>query len=859
MPGRREEEERKRKRAAASCIQITKFLKPVAFLHTTTEAASSAAPASSPVPASSAAPASSPVPASSAAPASSPVPASSATPASSPVPASSAAFSDTSADATALPNDIGLIVNSTMTAEQVANAIGKLSAEVRFNLLKRHSVPDRKFEFPSEREGGCNRSFQWSWLEQHLWLVYSTALNGAFCIECALFAQQRSNLGILVNKPFTSWRKKSEVISKHANKQFHIEASLAANTFTQNYLHPDCSIEKYSRDSSSQNFQTNLKILKFCIEAVLFCGRQCISLRNRQERSEVGNPGNFIAMLRAFAVHDDDLAKHLATPAMKNATYISPKTQNELINIIGREMIQKKIVDEIKEANFFTILADEVESHHKEVCSLCVRFVDVDKNIREEFLDFVPLVRTTGEHIGASLIKSIKDLGLNIDSCRGQGYDGCSAMSSEAVGVQAVVKRHAPNALYVHCFGHCLNLVIAHSCKLVSVRNTIDALKEVCLFFLHSPKKLQLLEAIVQSNIQEAPRRKAILDLCKTRWVLRDAAYGHFYNSFTFIVKALEAIAFPGVHQYDVPEDFRAGGWDTESRSKASSLLRSICSFDFILTFLVTYKTLSFLQGITIKLQGASLDILEAFSDVEDVKNVFKSLRKDPEAEFKKIYEHAIRMADSVNVEPSKPRTAGRQQHRCNAPTDETTTDQIESYYLRNLYIPFLDGVQVQLEERFSPVARKVVCILKLLPVGSVSVTSVDLEDAIQLFSSDLPSPEVIDTELRHWSCYWENKSRKPTSPAECLKKCDEVLFPNIFALLKLLCTLPVTSCECERSFSSLRRLNTYNRCSMTNERLTNLALIHIHYDDKIDVDDVVNKFCVKQPRRMHFGSVLKD
>ena len=53
--------------------------------------------------------------------------------------------------------------------------------------------------------------------------------------------------------------------------------------------------------------------------------------------------------------------------------------------------------------------------------------------------------------------------------------------------------------------------------------------------------------------------------------------------------------------------------------------------------------------------------------------------------------------------------------------------------------------------------------------------------------------------------------------------------------LLKIAATILVTNCESERSGSILKRLNTYFRVSMSQERLTSLAMIHINYDQKID------------------------
>ena len=56
-------------------------------------------------------------------------------------------------------------------------------------------------------------------------------------------------------------------------------------------------------------------------------------------------------------------------------------------------------------------------------------------------------------------------------------------------------------------------------------------------------------------------------------------------------------------------------------------------------------------------------------------------------------------------------------------------------------------------------------------------------------------------------------------------------MFPNISVLLILLCTLLVTSCSSERSFSGLKRIKTALRSTMSNERLSSLALLHLYRD----------------------------
>ena len=51
--------------------------------------------------------------------------------------------------------------------------------------------------------------------------------------------------------------------------------------------------------------------------------------------------------------HDDILRKHLEQPMFKTATYVSRTIQNEIIHIIGKDLIQARLVKEIQNAKFF--------------------------------------------------------------------------------------------------------------------------------------------------------------------------------------------------------------------------------------------------------------------------------------------------------------------------------------------------------------------------------------------------------------------------------------------------------------------------------------------------------------------------
>ncbi|XP_019643005.1 PREDICTED: 52 kDa repressor of the inhibitor of the protein kinase-like [Branchiostoma belcheri] len=298
----------------------------------------------------------------------------------------------------------------------------------------------------------------------------------------------------------------------------------------------------------------------------------------------------------------------------------------------------------------------------------------------------------------------------------------------------------------------------------------------------------------------------------------------------------------------------RFADWDTGNKSAAHQILKSITSFDFIVVFLIVYHYLSHLAGITVKLQGRAVDVVEAHEMVAEIQDIYRSEREGVEKGFDHIYQHSVRMAEKVGSAAEMPRIASRQQHRANA---QAATPQ--QYYQRNTVIPFLDHIITSLNDRFAASAKIATSLIGLVP-SILCTRDVCLEDAVGQYEDDLPSPELFPMELYRWKNHFlsDPPESRPASPAEAIKRCDNTMFPNISVLLKIACTLPVTSCECERSASALRRLNNYMRASMGKQRLSNLALMHIHYDKDINLDRVVDCFAQLHPRRLELDSLLK-
>lgn len=79
------------------------------------------------------------------------------------------------------------------------------------------------------------------------------------------------------------------------------------------------------------------------------------------------------------------------------------------------------------------------------------------------------------------------------------------------------------------------------------------------------------------------------------------------------------------------------------------------------------------------------------------------------------------------------------------------------------------------------------------------------------------------------------------SSLSTAMKLCDADFYPNVYTLLKLLSTTPVTSTEPERVFSQMKLVKSDLRSTMSSERLDHLLTIKIHRDIEIDVGEVIN------------------
>ena len=194
--------------------------------------------------------------------------------------------------------------------------------------------------------------------------------------------------------------------------------------------------------------------------------------------------------------------------------------------------------------------------------------------------------------------------------------------------------------------------------------------------------------------------------------------------------------------------------------------------------------------------------------------------------------------------------------HRNNVPTENP-----EEYYRRALAIPLVDRFIAEMTFRFNAFNETASKLLLFVPsiICDPKYNDFDIEWLIEQYSDGLPNPDVIDLELKLWKRKRNEveKEDRRASLAKVIKHYDKLKFPNVFTLIKIGCTLSVTSAECEMSFSAMRRLRTWLRSTMKSDCLSSLAIMNIHRNVEVDYEEAAKLFFTLYPRKIQESSLI--
>ena len=206
-------------------------------------------------------------------------------------------------------------------------------------------------------------------------------------------------------------------------------------------------------------------------------------------------------------------------------------------------------------------------------------------------------------------------------------------------------------------------------------------------------------------------------------------------------------------------------------------------------------------------LQLEDCDLVKAATNATNMVDTLNNKRGNDDL-FNNIYNDAISFANNWQIDITTKRTGGCQIHRPNAPF----TSAVEHYKI-NTYIPMLDYLITELRDRLCRPSPRMEAQY-LIPAYS-NLMTVDLWQSIkETYSSFLEDPLAADAE---YEVYMNDVAAKKVNSDNLKGALLETygFYPNIYNILKVLLTMPVSTATVERSFSSLRRLKTYLRSTM--------------------------------------------
>ena len=123
------------------------------------------------------------------------------------------------------------------------------------------------------------------------------------------------------------------------------------------------------------------------------------------------------------------------------------------------------------------------------------------------------------------------------------------------------------------------------------------------------------------------------------------------------------------------------------------------------------------------------------------------------------------------------------------------------------------------MRERFDPNSMGVIDGFYCIP--SVMAVKKDwklhLRKFMMKYKCDMPNLSTAESEIDRWDTVWLKRSHTeglPSTIEETMKQMLTTMFPNIYQVLLILAVVPVTTCSCERSISTLKRVKNYLRNS---------------------------------------------
>ena len=216
---------------------------------------------------------------------------------------------------------------------------------------------------------------------------------------------------------------------------------------------------------------------------------------------------------------DNVLSDHLTSATVFKCT--SKTVQNELLDCMFGTY-REHMAEEIRKTSFVSVQADETtDVSNMSQFVIILRYVVGDK-VQERLYGFEVTTDRSSSGLNELIKRCLENYEVR-DKLISQTYDGAATMSGRLNGVQAKIKEMYPNAHFVHCYAHQLNLIMQSACARISeLRLFFANLSAFVTFFSQFPKRNDVLREVFDRRMVSSG---------STRWNFKSRSVNSVYEN----------------------------------------------------------------------------------------------------------------------------------------------------------------------------------------------------------------------------------------------------------------------------------------------------------------------------------------
>jgi hypothetical protein len=718
--------------------------------------------------------------------------------------------------------------------------------------------------YPKTSYGKQCRTFQSSWFVKYPWLEYSQQLDAVYCFCCRWFRTGMQPTGgsceTFVSIGYRNWQK---AVQEGRGLEGHEQSSVHKACFHawKVWEHGQHESKSIAHVLSSTQVANNRVYITYVADLVRFIVANEKPLRGTDEFVGSAACGFLVAMMeRDFA--NNPALRHIADSIPRHCTYTSPDSQNDIIEL-WFQLLQTEIVDRVSQTSMYCVMADETRNRNnvEDMC-VCVRYVDADFNPHECLVDIVALDTVKAVGISKALVKTLVNT-VGTDKLVAQSYDGASVMSGVKGGVQKLVSDTVGRQiLYIHCFAHRLHLVVL---VVLKTSKHVEWMLELC------EQLYNFFRRYAVAHEHTAVGGKTLKRLMPQRWT------GH-YDSVCQVLLEYEHIqqTLTAVSASRIPEAQEAAG-----------LMTQITHVDFVPIAQITKELLDLLMPLNNTFQSESIDLGSGLLQIDSVLNSVTEMEKQlvnatpfvsevqvvdvqpaglsagtdsqvtlPASRPSRLRQPPKHLQDFVvdigecnrhfNGDSTGCSIGGSESSESDAitsapmstdcPVEEVVDDKVDFVQLK---LVLLNAIRSELNARFGTEQRGVyraaaslaACdftfqtLAPLVTAANNAGCNIDAE----MLSHEIPIAKVVFKSCSQSSSTGSSCGRdssKRLTMAEAARLLHPPSHDNLLKLYRFTLTMALDTAKAERSFSTVKRLLTDNRRSMTHARLRNIVVL---------------------------------